>query len=76
MDQLWLGYDDLSVHCAGVMAILYYRPALDARISASFGRVPRNVRAVVFMADGTMLPSSRDAEQLRRSLAAWRLGRS
>jgi hypothetical protein len=72
MDQLWLGYDDLTLRCADVAAILHYHAALDRRIALAYGRVPPSVRAVVVTADGSYWPSRWRAEQLRRRLASWR----
>ena len=69
-----LGYDGISVRYADVVAVLFYRPALDTRIVRAYGHVPANVRAVVVTSDGTFWPSSWRAEQLRRRLARWRRG--
>jgi hypothetical protein len=75
MDLLWLGYDDLAVHYADIVAVLFYRPDLDAHIVGDYGRVPANVRAVVVTSDGLFWPSSWRAEQIRRSWSRWRDGR-
>lgn len=72
MEQLWLGYDNLSLRYTEISAVLYYTPALDSRIRAAFGRIPRNIRAVVLTVDGAFWPSSRDVAQLRHQLANWR----
>lgn len=72
MDLLWLGYDGLSVRYADVVAVLFYHPALDARIARTYGHVPGNVRAVVVTHEGAFFPSSWSAEQVRRRLAVWR----
>ena len=72
MDLLWLGYDGLSVRYADVMAVLFYRPSLDARIARTYGHVPANVRAVVVTSDGTFWPSSWRPDQLRQRWAHWR----
>ena len=70
--QLWLGYDNLTISCADVVAVLMYQAALDRRITFSYGRVPRNIRAVVVTSDGRYWPSSWHPEHLRRRLADWR----
>jgi hypothetical protein len=75
MDLLWLGYDGLSIAYGDVVAVLLYRPSLDARILSTYGRVPANVRAVVISSDGMYWPSSWPADQLRRRWAGWRTGR-
>jgi hypothetical protein len=72
MDLLWLGYDGLSVRYADVVAVLFYRPSLDARIVRTYGRVPANVRAVVVMSDGAFWPSRWRVEELRQRWARWR----
>ncbi len=72
MDQIWLGYDNLSVHVAHISAVLFYQRALDRQIIHSYGRVPGNIRAVVMMDDGQCLPSSRAVEPLRRQWARLR----
>jgi hypothetical protein len=72
MDMLWLGYDDLAVRYVDIVAVLFYRPGLDVRIVGDYGRVPVNVRAVVVTSDGLFWPSSRHAEQIRRSWSRWR----
>jgi hypothetical protein len=76
MDLLWLGYDGLAVHYADIVAVLFYRPDLDARLVRDFGGVPANIRAVVVTSGGIFLPSSWHAEQIRRHWARWRTHRS
>jgi hypothetical protein len=73
MHSLWLGYDNLTIACADIVAVLVYHTALDRRIALSYGYVPRNVRAVVVTHDGGYWPSSWRYEQLRRRLTRWRL---
>jgi hypothetical protein len=72
MEWLWLGYDGLSVRYTDVVAVLFYRPALDARIIRAYGRVPENVCAVVVTSDGSFWPSRWRVDQLRRRWARWR----
>lgn len=72
MDQIWLGYDNLSVQVAHISAVLFYKSALDRQIIHSYGRVPYNIRAVVVMDDGQYWPSSRAVEPLRLQWARWR----
>jgi hypothetical protein len=72
MDVLWLGYDGLSVPYGDVVAVLLYRPSLDAQIMRAYGRVPANVRAVVKTSDGTFWPSSWSPAQIRRRWSSWR----
>lgn len=72
MDQLWLGYDGLTVECAQVSAVLLYQPALASKVLRSYGRIPANIRAVVVTGDGAYLPSSWTAQQLRVRLTRWR----
>ena len=72
MDLLWLGYDGLSIRYVDVVAVLLYRPSLDARILSAYGRVPANIRAVVITKDGAFWPSSWPVEQLRLRWANWR----
>lgn len=74
MDVLWLGYDGLSVPYAEVVAIVFYRPALDARIARACGRVPDTIGAVVVTSNGAFLPARWRAELLRQWLARWRAG--
>lgn len=74
MDVLWLGYDGLSLPYAQVAAVLIYRPALDGRITQSYGRVPANIRAVVVTGAGEYFPSSWTAQHLRERLSHWRHG--
>jgi hypothetical protein len=69
MDVLWLGYDGLSVSYGDMVAVLLYRPSLDARIVSAYGRVPPNVRAVVMC-----WPSSWSPAQIRRRWSSWRAG--
>ena len=76
MDQLWLGYDGLSVRYGDVTAILLYNPSLDTRIISAYGRVPTNVRAIVVTDDGSYLPSSWPAEHLRQRWSSWRDSRA
>lgn len=76
MDQLWLGYDGLSVRYGDVTAILLYNPSLDLRIISAYGRVPTNVRAIVVTGDGSYLPSSWPAEHLRQRWSSWRESRA
>ncbi|MDZ4720158.1 MAG: hypothetical protein SH847_17030 [Roseiflexaceae bacterium] len=73
MDHLWLGYDNLVVHCADVAVVLLYHSALDQRIVVAYGRVPFNIRTVVVTSDGSYWPSSWRAEQLRSRLTRWRI---
>jgi hypothetical protein len=70
--QLWLGYDNLTIACADVVAVLIYHSALNRRVAFAYGRVPANIRAVVVTSDGRYWPSSWRPEQLRRRLADWR----
>lgn len=72
MELLWLGYDGLAVRYADIVAVLFYRAALDGRIQTAFGRVPENIRAVVVTSDGAYWPSSWQVDQLRQRLALWR----
>lgn len=74
MEQLWLGYDGLSVRYVDVTAVLLYHPSLAARVIDAYGSVPANVRAVVVTGDGAYLPSSWPPEQLRRRWSRWRGG--
>jgi hypothetical protein len=72
MDTLWLGYDGLDLPFREIVAVLRYQPALDARITLAFGRVPRGVQAVVVTSEGFFFPARWGAEQLRRRWARWR----
>jgi hypothetical protein len=72
VDQLWLGYDGLSVRFETVVAVLHYRTSLNEAIHATWGRVPANVRAVVVVEGGAHFPTSRTPQDLRLRLAAWR----
>lgn len=68
---LWLGHDGLSVELAAIRALLTYQPAWDRRIAQSYGRVPSDVRAVVLLHDGRMLPARRALDDLHARWAAW-----
>jgi hypothetical protein len=72
MDMLWLGYDNLSVACAEVVAVLVYQRALDRRIAQAYGYVPSNIRSVIVTGDGRYWPSSWRADHIRHRLAGWR----
>ena len=72
MDQIWLGYDNLSIQFEHISAVLFYRQSLDSQIIRSYGRVPYNIRAVILTDDGHCWPSSRQVEPLRRQWARWR----
>jgi hypothetical protein len=72
MNDLWLGYDNVSIPYAEIAAVLIYQPAYDRRILAAHGKVPANIRAVVVTTDGRYLPSSWRADQLRQRLIGWR----
>jgi hypothetical protein len=72
MDLLWLGYDGLAVPYTDVVAVLLYQPALDARISQTYGAVPSGVRAVVVTGGELYWPSRWDVAWLRRRIADWR----
>lgn len=72
MNTLWLGYDALALPFGEIVAVLLYRPALDARIVQAYGSVPRGVQAVVVTTAGAYLPAAVPAEQLRRRWADWR----
>ncbi len=76
MDQLWLGYDGLTVRYADVAVILHYHPSLDARIIHAYGRVPTNVRTIVVTGEGVYLPSSWSIDHLRQRLRYWRGARA
>lgn len=69
---LWLGYNGLSLPFADVAAVLIYQPALDSRITGSYGQVPGGVRSVIITGDGRYLPARLGAEELRRRWAGWR----
>ena len=62
METIWLGYDGLDLPFREIAAVLFYHPALDARIAQTYGRVPRGVAA------------RSPAELLRRRWADWRGG--
>ena len=49
MNQIWLGYDNLSIQLEHVSAVLFYQRALDSQIIRSYGHVPCNIRAVVLL---------------------------
>lgn len=72
MEQLWLGYDGLTVRYAEIAAVLIYHPSLARRILTTSGRIPPNIRAIIVTEDGAFLPSSLTAEQLRLRVARWR----
>lgn len=72
VEQLWLGYDGLTVQFTTIVAVLHYRSSFNGQIVAGWGRVPANIRAVVVIEDGQYLPSSRAPEELRLRIAAWR----
>ncbi|MBC8163412.1 MAG: hypothetical protein H7Z42_19565 [Roseiflexaceae bacterium] len=72
MDQLWLGYDGLSLSYDQIAAVLIYQPALHGRIVQSYGRVPANILAIVVTDRGEYLPSSWSVQHLRQRLARWR----
>ncbi|HMO57070.1 MAG TPA: hypothetical protein PKA05_08310 [Roseiflexaceae bacterium] len=72
MEELWLGYDGLSVRFADVVAVLRYEPALDQRIRAAYGRVPPTTRAVIVIHDGSYWPARWEIAQIRHRIAAWR----
>lgn len=71
---LWLGYNGLSLPFADVAAVLIYQPALDGRITGSYGQVPGGVRSVVVTGDGRYLPTRLGADDLRRRWTNWRYG--
>jgi hypothetical protein len=73
MNQLWLGYDNLSIFYNEIAAVLIYQRAFDRRILAAHGVIPSNICAVVVTTDGRYLPSSWRAEQLRQRLHGWRV---
>ncbi len=72
MNDLWLGYDNLSIPYAEIAAVLIYQPAYDRRILSAYGKIPANIRAVVVTTEGRYLPSSWRADQLRQRLIGWR----
>ncbi len=72
MSELWLGYDNLTIACDQVAAVLIYQAALERRVRQSYGRTPANIRSVVVLTDGRYLPSSWPADELRRRVAGWR----
>ncbi len=72
MDLLWLGYDGAIIPYADIVAVLFYRPTLDAQLVRDYGHIPANIRAVVVTSDGAYWPSSWRADHLRRRWARWR----
>ena len=72
MDLLWLGYDGVIIRYADIVAVLFYRPTLDAQLVRDYGHIPANIRAVVVTSDGAYWPSSWRADHLRRRWARWR----
>ncbi len=74
MDRLWLGYSGLNVPYGEVVAILFYRSALDPQIVRTYGSVPIGVCSVVVTACGQYLPARWHTEQLRQRWTRWRLG--
>jgi hypothetical protein len=72
MDLLWLGYDGLIIRYADIVAVLFYRPTLDAHLLRDYGHIPATVRAVVVTRDGAFWPSSWRAEHLHRRWVRWR----
>ena len=72
MDFLWLGYDGVIIRYADIVAVLFYRPTLDAQLVRNYGHIPANIRAVVVTSDGAFWPSSWRADHLRRRWARWR----
>lgn len=71
VQDLWLGYDGLLVPFGVISALLVYQPAWDRRIEQTYGHVPQDVRAVVLLADGRMLPSRRALADLHARWSAW-----
>ena len=74
MKTLWLGYDGLDLPFDEIAAVLYYRSALDGRITRAYGSVPRGVQAVVVTVRGVYLPARLPADLLRLRWASWRRG--
>lgn len=72
MNQIWLGYDGLSLPYDQVAVVLIYQPALRGHVLQSYGRIPANIQAIVVTDRGEYLPSSWTAQQLRQRLARWR----
>ena len=72
MNDLWLGYDNLSIPYSEIAAVLIYQRAYDRRLILAQGKVPSNICAVVVATDGRYLPSSWRADQLRQRLVGWR----
>lgn len=71
-DELWLGYDELIVPMALINALLVYQSAWDRRIAAAYGSVPGDVRTVVLLHDGRVLPSRRELADVQARWADWR----
>lgn len=71
LHELWLGYDGLIVAFAEISAVLVYQPAWDRRIAAAFGGVPPDIRAVVLLQDGRVLPARRALADLQARWATW-----
>ena len=69
--ELWLGYDGLVVPFDLISALLVYQPAWDRRLMQAYGRVPADVRAVVLLNDGRMLPARRALDDLQARWSAW-----
>lgn len=74
MDTLWLGYDDLSLPFREIAAVLHYQPALNMRITRTYGSVPHGVLAVIVTETGAYLPARWPVDLLRRRWARWRIG--
>lgn len=73
MDRLWLGYSGLNIPYDEVVAILFYRSALDTQIVRAYGSVPTGVCSVVVTTRGQYLPARWQTEQLRQRWTRWRL---
>jgi hypothetical protein len=71
-NTLWLGYDGLALPFTDICAVLYYRPALDRRITRAYGSVPRGIHAVVVNGNGDYLPTRWHVDQIRAHLRRWR----
>lgn len=74
--ELWLGYDALVVPFDLISALLVYQPAWDRRLAQAYGRVPADVRAVVLLNDGRMLPARRALADLQARWSAWQARQS
>jgi hypothetical protein len=72
MNELWLGYDSVSIPFEQVAAVLIYQRAFDRQILLTHGVLPPVINAVVVTADGRYLPSRWRADQLRQRLSGWR----